>query len=98
MNSNRSLKELMDTYLSPEAAEVYDRSVKTYRRKIVTRSCSVFGTAALCAVLVTLLFPEKIQHNGYYSDNHSVEAAEEILTDFFNDGPDIEESLCNFIK
>lgn len=95
MNSNRSLQELKDTYLSTEAVEVYDRSVKTYRRKIVGRGCSIIGVAAFFVSIVTLLSPE---HNSYYFENHSVKEAEEILADFFNDGPDVEESLCEFIK
>lgn len=98
MNSNRSLKELTDAYLSAEAAEAYDCSVKTYRRKIVARSCSMLGAVALCATIVTLLFPERIQRNSFYFANHSIKEAEEILTDFFNDGPDIEESLSEFIN
>lgn len=98
MNSNRSLKELMDTYLSAEATEVYDRSVKRYRRKVVARSYSMLGAAALCAALVTLLSPSKIQDGSYFFANHSVKEAEEILAEFFNDGPDVEESLCKFIN
>lgn len=98
MNSNRSLKELMDTYLSAEAAEEYDCSVKIYRRKVVARSCSLVGTAALCAAIFTLLSPARIQHGSYYFANHSVKEAEEILTDFFGEGPDVEESLCKFIN
>lgn len=98
MNSNRSLQELMDTYLSVEAAEVYDRSVTTYRRKIAARSCSMLGAAALCAAIFTLLSPARIQHGSYYFANHSVKEAEEILADFFGDGPDVEESLSEFIN
>lgn len=98
MNSNRSLKELMDTYLSAEATEVYDHSVKIYRRKVVARSCSMLGAAALCAALVTLLSPSRIQHGSYYFANHSVKEAEDILADFFGEGPDVEKSLSDFIN
>lgn len=98
MNSNRSLKELMNTYLSAEAAEEYDRSVKTYRRKVVTRSCSLIGASAVCAAIFTLLSPSRIQDGSYYFANHSVKEAEEILSDFFGEGPDVEKSLSEFIN
>lgn len=74
-------------YLDEEAVKAYDHSVKKYRRKVLAKSGCL-----LCAVAAFLVMIND------YSESRNVKETEEILAAFFNDGPDVEESLSELLN
>ncbi len=62
-DSNRTMKDLIDTYLSDDAVSEFDTIVSKHRRKVIVRSS--FACAASLVILVSIF------HFTSHSDKHN---------------------------